>query len=351
MKNTLASSKFENLSLDWMSENPATSFVKKALPMTPDATAFAQSLWPMSSEFQMSIQNLHLIQVMSLEQCNSSTFWLVKDGLLPTIWFFKRFPRPQGLQSRLLFHVSLKRYIPEAWTDHVGLYGVYNQSEEPLSTKSKSGEIFITGLVSDFYFPSFEVESFFDQLRKHPEANSWKQKKIKVMLPLRLSHHPEANSLGLQFMAQLCETFGTDMQAISYVQLRNQEDFTGDTLIDLNTNHILTYTEVLHHTMSRGIRVIGGQTELTEVDQAIPLSSYHGLNLKLKVDLGDSIYNQVLKSYKEVDQYYRRYVKAVESSSNLNFPWPQWFSDWVQAGAKSEPTAIRSVEVQKAKKK
>jgi hypothetical protein len=107
-----------------------------------------KAYWGLSGESYGSKFNpIFLSHVFNLSDLKIKPFWLSRDGFVPLQLFFRRFPSPLLLKSKIIIHSQFSALVPSAWKDHV-LYFGYQPHQLCTALNKKPTKILLYGLVA-----------------------------------------------------------------------------------------------------------------------------------------------------------------------------------------------------------
>src|SRR3954470_10839273 len=87
--------------LDWFKTHTRESLRKYLVSSAGSAADLVQYLHPFGSPYHSALNPVFLAECENLRQLDYAPVWLARDGLLPLLWFFSRFPVPQGFRGRI----------------------------------------------------------------------------------------------------------------------------------------------------------------------------------------------------------------------------------------------------------
>ena len=319
--------KVQTLNNDWLSAH--RDIEKPKLLETPEVQAFMQNIWPAGDSYFSPIQTAFMVQFINLGFFNRQPAWIIRDGLIPLLWFFKTHPRPTGVKSRLYIHENLTEFVPKEWQELVGTYKIISAS--PFENTAEPNKILIAGIVSETY----------SSIKSLPEnLKIWSQKRPSVkltdlpkfaFLPFKTwgADHWTQMSFHPNYMVHLCKAMGTDIQVLNWHQMQSTDSWEGTYVLDLNDGMVCADSYFNHMALARGAR-LWLPTEANPSADYISLSPYHGFEINESPDFSESISFEVKRSLKETSTFANVYLKAVRSETNQVLPWPKWFSSWAQ---------------------
>lgn len=315
----------KTLNSDWL--NAHKDVEKPKFPRTAEIDAFFGSFWPAGESYFSPVQCAFFIQFISLSLFNQQPFWIMRDGLIPLLWFFKTHPRPTGIKSRIYVHESLTNYVPKEWQEITGSYHLKSTSRFGKSTSASS--LLLTSVGSEIYCGQ---KALADNLKlwaeQRPEIKLTDIPKL-AFLPYRHFGGPTEQTFHPNLMIQLCKAMGTDIRATNWNQMQSTDSWENFYILDLNDGMICSDSYFVHFVLARGAQ-LWKPTEADPSAQYISLSPYHRFEINDSVDFTQSISFEVKRSLKETTTFTERHLKAVYSEANQILPWPKWFSSWAQ---------------------
>jgi hypothetical protein len=321
-----------DLLADWFDGHPKKREAEgHVLPVSPEVKAFMDFLWPMAEPYYAPVPGVFLMQVSSFDLLNAKPVWLVRDGLLPLLWFFRLHPNPEGLNSKLLIEESLLPFVPSQWSRSVGSYKL-------VSTAKRNGKrkLLFVGYLSEFFMPLDEIGLWLGQTFANESAEELKTMAKTVFLPFRQWHFQSDNDhvYHLMFVRKLIELMGSDFEAINQKRLQQLESTHGFEIISANTNLLLSDNALVHQLLSKGGNLYGSYREQNSTDcDFIAFSPYHGIQVRMNPEVS-SIGRAWRRSLAETEKYQESLSRALSSDAHTKLPWPQWFSDWARVEMK-----------------
>ncbi|MCE3009999.1 MAG: hypothetical protein LW875_05255 [Proteobacteria bacterium] len=334
-RNTMAKNdnEFYDLMADWFDNHPKNRDAQSnVLPITPEVKAYLEFLWPMAESYYSPITGVFLLQVVKLELLNKKQYWMVRDGLLPLLWFFRLHPKPTGLNSKLLVEESLLPFVPEAWNNQVGSYKL-------VSTAKGNGKrkLLLVGYLSEFFMPLDEVGSWFTKALSNDSQDELKKMSKSVFLPYRQWHFQSESDhfYHLIFTKKMIEALGSDFEPLTHKKLQQMESTNGYEVLLANSNLLLSDNALVHNLLSKGAKIYGdfAATDHADGSEYVAFSPYHGVRVQMNPEVA-SIGKAWNRSLAETEKFQAALSKALHSDAHTKLPWPQWFSDWAKVEMK-----------------
>lgn len=279
-------------------------------------------IWPVALDYYSPISPAFFCDCVNPNYMNSQPVWLIRDGLVPLLWFFRTYPEPGHFKSRLLVQADLAPFVPTAWRK---LTGTYRLGTHPKLKTKKPETILIAGLMMETFCSVRAARKILDDYvaRRKPGPKT----KVVAFLPFRndsLSSERRHEFHG-EFMQEVMKRFGTDIKFINYVQFDGMDSFEGYEALDLNERLVCSDSYLMHSAMSRGAHFFeAGKPAKNE--QFVELSRYHGFFVKPTLD-GAYALGPQMSEFGVAAPYLARAKEAMRSTANLNFPWPSWFTE------------------------
>lgn len=316
--------------LDWLDAHPELKNKRTQLPLTPEQDAFSRICWPFAEVYHAPIDTVFLIQFSSLPLLNRSKSWIIRDGLIPLLWFFKKFPKPTQVQTKMYVHHSLEPYIPLEWSKYFGLYDLYSQDTQPNDIQN----LILCGVVSENFFQIDNFHDFFQNLEKQSQYDFQKLNK-KSFLYYQPLFSSGKHSYLTNYYSELMNFFGPQIQGLEFSNFQSIDDYSNHAVIDVNSSNIYIDNALVHFLLGRGAKLISNYQGLAKFDRVVPISEYHGYKIKEDINTDISIYRNVQSDIKKMDAFQKKIFNVTRSSSNNGLPWPNWFAEWVGTPKKS----------------
>ncbi len=246
----------------------------------------SQFLWPASLDYDCSLNPIFLKQIKDLQLLSFAPNWLIRDGWIPLVLFFSKFPKPPpNWQSRLLIHSSMNLKIPEEWRSFVGTFSIL----ERRTSVPRTTTLIICGLVTETYC---SLDHFSNQLMKARaliETNTGLPWQLKFCLVEAGSavHRKRRHVYLAEYYRILYDLFGTDLALMSWQEFYKADTFNGVLIIDLNDKMICADSYLTQHALAYGATLLDNalQSEVAaeksdvEKSEFFRLSPYHGVEV------------------------------------------------------------------------
>ena len=83
---------------------------------------FKHFLSPHSNNFYSELRGIFSFEIQKLESLNYFEFISFRDGILPLMCFFQRYPTPDLFKKRIFIHSKMGAIVPEAWKGQISFY-------------------------------------------------------------------------------------------------------------------------------------------------------------------------------------------------------------------------------------
>lgn len=317
----------QTLSMDWLATHRDSKKVK--LNDQAQVHAFKSTIWPNGESYFSPVPSIFILEILNLETLNSQPGWIIRDGVVPLLWFFKTFPRPGKLKSKIYLNSSLLKFVPTAWQPFVGSYRTV--STQPFnSNKSAPNKLIVCATIGENHCSLKGLETRLEKwVSSHPEIDIQKMEK-QIFFPIRMSPSNTDAIYPIKFMIEFCRYFGPENnQVLTWPQVQMSHSWEGFYFLEINDHLICSDSSLKHDVLSKG----GINFEQSSADQTIDpksefisLSPYHGFEISDEAKFDKSISTSLKRSIKEHAEFNELYLKTIQSEANQNLPWPSWFS-------------------------
>ncbi|MFI5360466.1 MAG: hypothetical protein ACHQ49_00740 [Elusimicrobiota bacterium] len=271
----------------------------------------------MSENYYSPIPLTFLRQCLRLEALDKAPLWLVRDGLVPILWFFRTFPRPGKLKTRLLIHADFARAVPAAWLSRVGSYEIVSlAANRPAGGRGR--RFIVAGPLGEWICSINALTSRLEKLRSEIGTSLLGSAEVTLYLPARLGAYQSAESdyYHAACVHRLLETFGgrkSNVRFIDWTRLISADAIDGD-LVEFNDRLLCADNFLVHHILSKGGRLAGqeGSSPANRRGEIFPLSPYHGFLLN----------SSLRRSGSRVDFEFCK--RALDSAANRSQSWHVW---------------------------
>jgi len=285
---------------------------------------FYSQFFPYYSYYESPLDTVLLDQVSNLTFFKNSEEWIVRDGIIPLLWFFKRFPEPENLKSKLYVESTLQKYVPVEWANHIGTYCLFSNQTY------KKKNLMILGSISERYFSMKQLNSFFlslkSSLKEFPVQNMSKL----AHLSFQDLNREKSLEFQINYFSQFHELFGLNVNTLTLPKILEAEGPSSYLIVNLNNNILLSDNFLIHYFLSRGAGMLPSHSQAKK-GRSVFISEHHGFYLNDTVESKISIFDSLNDELKSVELFFKRnsYPRK-EKSYQEHLPWPPWIFDWLK---------------------
>ena len=321
---------------DW--QKATSGFKELELEREPSLKEFYGNFWPPMESYVSPLNPIFLLDLpKAIEHVNKES-WLVRDGLIPLIWFFTKNPAPEGFRAKLRIHADFEEYVPEAWRPQVELYRQLAGNDagyESRRSPRKVTTLYLLGLVSPSVCSISELErNLKDIVTFIGGPKKIAALKIKAFLPARFEPNDifSEPSFSSRFIATICRHLSANIEFFEFESFRSMYPEEGSWVHEFNSGDLYSDSYLSSVAISKGIKVLPigrfkPENERTSFDQIVPL--YPHVSCGIRTHFRKPFINYLNESWiaesKERAQVFNRTVSAVV---NRVYPWPEWFQSW-----------------------
>lgn len=294
---------------------------------TNKANQLVSFLWPSATEYHSPLNPIFLVECMNVEILRSRSVWLVRDGLIPLLWFFKVNPTPGLFRGRLLVDEEFVPFIPTPWREQTGSYSIQNIKSP---SQIEPDKILITGLINERCCSLEFLEKTLDKAASIlGSAKLERIEKSCFLLPKSSPFGGEyRHNFFFECILKVAEKIGlNNIKPVSWQTLENTSTFENSYLLDLNEKTIFADNFIAHSVLRRGGRLLLSKNFQKEKGNFVQLSPYHGVSFVERVP-GKYMLDLHNKSLSGTRAYFLQFEALMRSEANLSIPWPSWFVDW-----------------------
>ncbi|MCC6278523.1 MAG: hypothetical protein IT289_11470 [Oligoflexia bacterium] len=320
----------------------------------PDIQAFFDRLWPAVDNYVAPLHPIFLLDLPHFATSLTRNVWLIRDGLVPLIWFFISNPEPGNFKAQILIHSQFEEYVPEAWRAQAALFDFLpEESEKILETSAKDrDELLLLGQIMPSVCSLEHLEKDLDMiLRKVGGKRGLRKMRLNAFLPARYedSEHSEGPAFYNKFMITLCRYLGADINILEHKQLLEASHFRTSWVHEFNEKHLYVDSHSMRIALSRGGSILileeknKQRTHHYETIYPFYPNLSCGISTRFEKKFIDYLTDgAIIESRESAKNYY----SALASSSNRSFPWPRWFTSWCKhlLVAESTPASVSSPE-------
>lgn len=234
---------------------------------------------------------------------------LARDGRIPLLWFFQKYPNPQNFSGKIFIHHRLASLVPEAWLAHTGTYSLTGGGRGAVRER-----LFVGTLE--------EAQCRWERLElpSSPEGLP-----VSVYIALRTPDFDRHENLAAEFLLQLGARLGRNVRVLSWPEFLNRASFEGCEVFDLGRGILCSDNYLVQHVLSRGGSLFGGDEE-SEGGTLAAVSPHHSLRVREQM-------MEIHAAKHSVSAGYFQNYSLVNGEPRGDDPWPRWFADWCAAYA------------------
>jgi len=262
-------------------------------------------------------------------QKNCSNEFILRDGLVPSLWFFENNPAPVNKKLKLFIHPDLAPYVPKTWRNNLGVYSI-----EEIPNPSTPGKVLFTGVIHPGYCSLECIESNVKRLKQLAKQRNLDANSVDCFFTLSYdiyNFQPE-NDFTPTFIEKLTRLLHPlKANFISEDQFNSVSSFHDYFLFEANEGLLLKDSYTFHYPLSRGAKILETRG-LKLKGEFIPLSLFHGVRLQ---NLLPSTNQKGQKSQQEASslsdqiRFIRKNLDMPEVEDwvppHMALPWPSWF--------------------------
>lgn len=305
---------------------------QQALGQTPQCKQFVDSMWPLSARYASPLNPIFLVEIGSLDLLRQRPFWMIRDGLIPLLWFFELHPEPKlkNFSSKLLVSEDLAPFIPAPWRNYFGTYQKVSRHSADVSGADR--RLLIAGVVSENFCSLDFLESDLKKIREWVETRKTSKRQQTEALVFLPTQGDISSAFVSQYIVNVCQAIGGDMRCLSWQKFSTLDGLENCDFLELNDGQICKDSFLEEFALSSGALPIGRQhlpvaAEMGSGTRYVELSPHHGLVVKAEVSEKSEL-SEALNAGNERSPIYQKYHRALRSKAHGRFPWPQWLSAW-----------------------
>lgn len=298
--------------IDWFELHPTGGSWKAPVP-SEKASYFLTHLWPMSLPYASPVRARFLIELEKSGLSRSSETFLVRDGLVPLLWFFKLWPEPGSFSGKLIVGERFLTHVPPAWRDRALGYRIAmapRASAAPVRRK-----LLALGLAMPGYASIESVERRLAALDAPEERMAF--------LPVRFGCTGDVQvDFHLSFMKAVCQGLGSGLRSVNWNIVDSMDGCAGLEVLDLSDGLLLNDNYLVHTLLSKGAALAKEpETDAAPPGRFVQTSPHHGYVISEANALPYSARTDQIETMSELG-------KAMHAFANQLFPWPTWFEDF-----------------------
>ncbi len=296
---------------------------KRFLPAADDLKHFINILNPFSEQIHHFYPHLYLGQIIDQRQLAAEKLWIVRDGLVPLVWFFLNNPSPKYTDFQLAVPTHLSPWVPTAWAEQVQTYQLSIQTK----ISPQNNKMLMAGLNSRCFFSEKSWEGHIIKIKQHILVNSIES--LDIYFPMRWFPSESEDTFHNQALEKLLQTLSIPYRFINLKQLLRQTDpasfLTYKVCYIPNDGHFLWLDSMTNY--------------LIRNRQVVPDLQTETLDKMRDVDpcFIDYKFQNCTKSGNEYEKIQKlNLVRVAESlqkasrwEAKLYLPWPNWFGLWL----------------------
>jgi hypothetical protein len=303
---------------------------------------FFQNLWPASEAYISALNPIFLADLHAIEATNPKSHYLVRDGILPLMWFFSQNPEPGNFKGKIRVHSDFEELVPDAWREQTELFSLFAEKSAPQAknaapTKSIK-QILLLGVIMPSVCSLPRLESDLANVIEFAGGKEELEKiKIRAFLPFRMeaanmfSGHAYYN----YFCSTLNRILGFNVEFIEYESLKWMYLEPGTWVHEFNEKYLYTDSYLSLLAMSKGgnfIPSVQGSSVVAEVSESpaydMIYQIYPHVSCGVRRKFQKSFVNYLNADWvPETQERALLFYKAMNSSANV-YPWPSWFAPW-----------------------
>lgn len=305
---------------------------------SPEITQFFNGLWPVSESYASPLNPIFLLDLQKLSSFSEKESWLIRDGLLPLLWFFVNNPEPGRFKSTLRIHADFERFIPDAWRPQVELYELFPDENAPdprQGAGNRVRELLLTGLIMPSACSLNRLECDLAEIVKFVGG---KDKlpgiKIRAFLPARFEVTDRDNGPSFYnlFMKTLFQSLGLEIEFLEYESLRWMYASSQVWMHEFNEKLLYSDSILSLLCLSKGHRQIpmGPARKKPRFDRIYPV--YPHVSCGIRKTYQENFVDYISSNWvPESQERAKAFYQATNSAANRLYPWPKWFPSWCQS--------------------
>ena len=296
----------------------------------PEIQQFFDLVWPAGHVVASPLNPVFLLDLPKLASERASERWLVRDGLLPLIWFFSQNPEPGNFKQKLLVPIQFQEYVPNAWRQQVELFELFN---ETANQPQEIRELLLMGVLMPSMCSIARLERDLKMIVERiggPQALS--KLRIRAYFPFKYEPPAEFNGTAfyLRYSQLLFKYLGADVEFLEYESLQwiNLESSTS--VHEFNEEWLISNSYLKLLSLSKGHHFLTGLAPTRSsggYDEIFPMFPNVSCGIRKRFDLEFIDYTGSAMVL-ETQERARAVHAAANSYANKLYPWPKWFTSW-----------------------
>lgn len=320
--------------LDWFARN-GVSYKNHRETLPHHSKNLIHYLWPMSIQYQSSLNPIFLCESPSFAQLNQCPAWLIRDGLVPLLWFFHLNPKPIGFKTRFFIHQSLEAFVPAPWRSKVGTYQI-RSNHKPQSHKP-SNILFVGNLFPDSTSPDTTLHILDTFIQKFGKNHlKFSNKFAYFSSKTNRFRQDTEHFFAPDFYLKIYKKIGTDIEILNWAQFESQVYARNALIVNINDDFLCADSFLIHHALAGGAHLFQADPPMRNArsdshSSILPLSENHHFLIHERIPARSNVTRRVTKRQSDqLMKMLKRIDLTMRSSTNHHFPWPDWFSNWTQ---------------------
>lgn len=281
-------------------------------------------LFPLNLAYANPLPTVFLWRAKSLRELKAEAEWLVRDGLMPLLWFFQKYPRPgSDFKNRLLIHKEVSWAVPPAWRRHCGIYhyapAVALTRARP---KGKKAETVVTSFIASPLFCSQEFLARKLAAAKPSDVLAWAAVRDGLFLA------DSDLTASFRMTQTLLRAVSGEVRVRPWHELAGHSYYGDAAYLDLNQRLLCADDTPYHAFVSRGARVLSERRPSPALKKArrLPVSDYHDLVVERFQATAES-----LSPRRFLEQSYELLPgirHSINQGLSAELPWPGWITEF-----------------------
>jgi len=306
------------------------NFPEKAKPvflcLTPKQEVFLNQFKPWSEPRLSEINSLFTFQIENQLLLNTSSYWIIRDGVLGLTLFFNKNPRPSPfLETTFYLPYHLIQFVPTSWRPYFGAYNF-----ESLKNRMNN-KLIVTACISELFLNKFHLKKCFQYLHNKNKFDS-----IEIFFITRLNKSDRTfetfHASQYLFLLDQLKKMKTLLRVVDFKSLAQKLKQGGYYFIDLSDQTLFSY-HYIHHLAN-----LGGNTVLSPfaVENQTPSSSkVMSISSQSKLKLWTPKKIKVSRNKKQIEKELSDFLKfqnfwtdTIKKKVDSDEPWSEVYLKW-----------------------
>lgn len=317
----------ELVGVDWFQAH--SDSLKKLKPQISESFEhYRWAVWPNSEEYYLPFPTMSVVEEYEPKTLAKAERWLVRDGLVPLIWFFKLNPSPDKHKIHLIVNENIAPFVPTAWRKNVSTWRTVFLNE---AQKKERNKLLIFVIAAEPINPIDEISRKMENL-----VSFFGKARFQEMEKHCLVINKEAGFKSLErfdylpkvVFEMVKKSADSNWNALGWKEFALDSPLQDYWFADLNSTRVYADNYVTYSALRRGAQGVGfeSDTALSKGDELVQLSPYHGL--ALKGPLGGSCLLDSKPTDAKARETWVAFESLMRSDANKNWPWPEWVHSW-----------------------